>query len=65
PGAANVLRLWRDHLEAEAGDALSDVNGCLHDQRQFARLTRQVGPNPMSRRTPWIVVLKTQDFEPD
>ena len=42
PGAGKVLRLWRDHLEAVAGDALSDVNGCLHDQRQFARLTRQV-----------------------
>ena len=42
PGAANVLNLWRDFLESEAGDTFGDVDGTLDDQTAFARLARQV-----------------------
>ncbi len=41
-GADNVLALWKDFLEGQAGETFHDVNALLDDQQAFARLTRQV-----------------------
>ncbi len=41
-GADNVLGLWKDFLEGQAGETFHDVNTLLDDQQAFARLTRQV-----------------------
>jgi cobaltochelatase CobT len=41
-GAANVLDLWRGHLEAQAGDTLGGLEGALGDQQSFARFARRV-----------------------
>ncbi|HSF91176.1 MAG TPA: cobaltochelatase subunit CobT [Paracoccaceae bacterium] len=41
-GAENILDLWSDFLEAEAGESLSDLNDALEDQGAFARLCRRV-----------------------
>jgi cobaltochelatase CobT len=40
-GAARVLDLWRDHLQAEAGATMADLCAALADQAAFARLARQ------------------------
>ncbi|WP_340110250.1 cobaltochelatase subunit CobT [Pikeienuella sp. HZG-20] len=37
PGLANVLDLWRDHLEGNAGPAMSELADALDDQTAFAR----------------------------
>ncbi len=42
PGADNVMKLWRDHIEQHAGKALADLDRVLEDQAAFARLARQV-----------------------
>ncbi len=42
PGADNVMKLWREALQSEAGETLENLDTCLADQEAFARLTRQV-----------------------
>ncbi len=41
-GAENVMNLWRDFLEKQAGETLENVQDVLADQAEFARFTRQV-----------------------
>ncbi|MCV6587235.1 MAG: cobaltochelatase subunit CobT [Marinibacterium sp.] len=41
-GAQNVLDLWRDHIETQAGETLGDLDALLDDQSAFARFARQV-----------------------
>ncbi|MBZ0128080.1 MAG: cobaltochelatase subunit CobT [Rhodobacteraceae bacterium] len=41
-GAANVMDLWRDFMQAEAGETLDNVNDVLDDQAEFARLARRI-----------------------
>jgi cobaltochelatase CobT len=41
-GAANVMDLWRDHIEEQAAGHLGDINDVLADQAAFARLARAV-----------------------
>ena len=41
-GADNVMRLWREHIEAEAGTTLEGLEAALSDQATFARLARRV-----------------------
>ena len=41
-GAQNVLNLWRDFLETQAGRTIENVSEQLEDQSQFAKFARQV-----------------------
>ncbi len=41
-GAANVMALWREHIDKLAGKALDNIDHVLDDQAAFARLARQV-----------------------
>ena len=41
-GAQNVLNLWRDFLETQAGKTIENVSNQLEDQNQFAKFARQV-----------------------
>lgn len=41
-GAENVMELWRDFLQQQAGETLENVKDVLDDQAEFARFTRQV-----------------------
>lgn len=41
-GADNVMNLWRDFMEAEAGSTLENINDVLADQVEFSRLARQI-----------------------
>jgi cobaltochelatase CobT len=41
-GAANVMALWRAHIDKLAGKALDNIDHVLDDQAAFARLARQV-----------------------
>jgi len=41
-GADNVMRLWRDHIEREAGGTLEGLEDALSDQTAFAKLARRV-----------------------
>ena len=41
-GAQNVLNLWRDFLETQAGKTIQNVSDQLEDQSQFAKFARQV-----------------------
>ena len=41
PAAANVMNLWRDFIEAQAGGTLEDLDTTLADQTAFARFARQ------------------------
>ncbi len=41
PAAANVMNLWRDFIEAQAGGTLEDLETTLADQTAFARFARQ------------------------
>ena len=41
-GAANVMSLWRDFIEAEAGGTLENLEDTLTDQSAFARFARQI-----------------------
>ena len=41
-GADNVLSLWREFLEGQAGGTLDGVKDALDDQASFARLARQM-----------------------
>ena len=38
----NVLNLWRDHLEGQAGQTFEDIQDVLSDQTEFSRFARQV-----------------------
>lgn len=40
--AANVMELWRDFIEGQAGEQLGDLQETLADQGQFAKLARRV-----------------------
>ncbi len=42
PGAANVMTLWRDFIEGQAGGTLEDLDATLSDQTEFAKFARQV-----------------------
>ena len=41
-GAANVMDLWRDHIQDQAAGHLATLGDVLADQAAFARLARQV-----------------------
>jgi len=41
-GAENVMNLWRDFMQAEAGATLENINGVLADQAAFSRIARQI-----------------------
>ncbi|MEM9710278.1 MAG: cobaltochelatase subunit CobT [Pseudomonadota bacterium] len=41
-GAANVLNLWREFMENQAGTTLEGLEGALGDQASFARLARRM-----------------------
>jgi cobaltochelatase CobT len=41
-GPQNVLDLWREYLEGQAGETLTDINNVLSDQQAFARFARQI-----------------------
>ena len=41
-GAQNVLNLWRDFLEDQAGKTIGNISEQIEDQRQFAKFVRQV-----------------------
>ncbi|MGB0904745.1 MAG: cobaltochelatase CobT-related protein, partial [Mangrovicoccus sp.] len=41
-GANNVMQLWRDHIEGQAGEALTDLDSVLDDQAAFAKLARRI-----------------------
>ena len=41
-GAQNVLNLWRNFLETQAGRTIENVSDQLEDQSQFAKFARQV-----------------------
>ncbi|MEC7761816.1 MAG: cobaltochelatase subunit CobT [Pseudomonadota bacterium] len=41
-GASNVLDLWRDFIEGQAGDTFENLQDKLSDQSTFAKFTRQV-----------------------
>jgi cobaltochelatase CobT len=42
PDAANVMNLWRDFIEAQAGDSLDTLDATLGDQAQFAKFARKI-----------------------
>jgi cobaltochelatase CobT len=42
PGAANVLELWRERLEAQVHTDLAALGATLEDQAAFARAARQI-----------------------
>ncbi len=42
PAADNVMSLWRDFIEGQAGDHLDTLQETLSDQQGFARFARQV-----------------------
>ena len=41
-GAGNVMKLWRDFIEEQAGGTLEDLHRSLGDQATFARLARKI-----------------------
>ncbi len=41
-GADNVLSLWREFLEGQAGETLNGLDDALADQASFARMARQM-----------------------
>jgi len=41
-GAQNVLDLWRDHIEDQAGETLQGLESDLSDQAAFAKLARRI-----------------------
>ncbi|WGW03292.1 cobaltochelatase subunit CobT [Tropicibacter oceani] len=42
PEAANVMNLWRDYMDKQAGETLENLDKVLSDQSAFARLARQM-----------------------
>ena len=41
-GPTNVMNLWRDFIEGQAGETLEDLDATLSDQRAFSKFARQV-----------------------
>jgi len=41
-GAENVMNLWRDFIEGQAGDTLENLDETLSDQASFAKFARQM-----------------------
>lgn len=41
-GARNVMELWQEFIEEQAGGELENVQEVLHDQTEFARFARKV-----------------------
>ncbi|WP_300516628.1 cobaltochelatase subunit CobT [Aliiroseovarius sp.] len=41
-GPSNVMNLWRDFIEGQAGHTLEDLDATLSDQKAFSKFTRQV-----------------------
>ena len=41
-GAQNVMNLWKDFIERQAGGTLEDVDNLLDDQAAFAKLSRKI-----------------------
>ena len=41
-GAENIVDLWRDYIEGQAGETLNTLGDTLDDQRAFAKFARQV-----------------------
>ncbi|WP_108263593.1 cobaltochelatase subunit CobT [Mangrovicoccus ximenensis] len=42
PAAANVMELWREHIEGQAGGTLEDLDRVLSDQAAFSRFSRRI-----------------------
>ena len=42
PSAENLVQFWRDHVQENAGDDIAALKGCLHDQRRFATVCREI-----------------------
>ncbi|ETA49779.1 cobaltochelatase subunit CobT [Ponticoccus alexandrii] len=42
PDAANVMNLWRDYMEGQAGGTLDGLDASIADQAAFARFARQI-----------------------
>ncbi|MGV6812852.1 MAG: cobaltochelatase subunit CobT [Brevirhabdus sp.] len=42
PGAQNVMSLWRDFIEGQAGQTLDSLDASIADQTTFAKFARQV-----------------------
>ncbi len=42
PSAENLVSFWRDHVREHAGDDIAALKGCLHDQRRFATVCREI-----------------------
>lgn len=41
-GAENIMNLWRDFMDAEAGQSLETIDDCIDDQVAFSRMARQI-----------------------
>ena len=37
---ADVVALWRDELQQQLGDSMAELQQCMHDQAEFARVSR-------------------------
>ena len=42
PSAENVVRFWRDHVEAHAGEHIRDLQSHIFDQAEFATACRSI-----------------------
>ena len=42
PSAENVVRFWRDHVEAHAGEHIRSLRDAIGDQAQFATMCRTI-----------------------
>ncbi|MFW2588275.1 cobaltochelatase subunit CobT [Sagittula sp. SSi028] len=42
PEATNVMELWRDYVEGQAGETLGDIDEVLSDQSAFAKFARKM-----------------------
>ena len=42
PGPMNIMSLWRDFIEGQAGETLEDLQATLSDQKAFSKFARQV-----------------------
>jgi len=42
PSAENVVRFWREHIEAHAGDHIRELKSSIRDQAKFAAMCRTI-----------------------
>ncbi len=42
PSAENVVRFWRDHVEAHAGEQIQELKSHIRDQAEFASMCRSI-----------------------